>query len=365
MKLLYITNGINGAGGLERVLSIKASYLADHYGYEVTILSLNDQHIDPFYIFSPLIKMVSIPVSGNKLRYFASYKKGIQATVDKVQPDIISVCDDGLKGFFIPKILKTTMPIVYERHVSKEIEMNKHFPLWKKIMINTKWQLMKFLAGTFDKFVVLTAGNTKEWKTLKNLAVIPNPLSFYPTESSTLQNKKVIAVGKQNYQKGYDLLLQSWQIVQEKHPDWQLEIYGKMAPDNHLVELAQDLKIQSSVAFYPPEKHIERKYLDSSVYVMSSRFEGFGMVLIEAMACGLPCVSFDCNFGPSDIICHNEDGLLVENGNIADLSLALTRIMGQQELRKEMGRNAKENVKRFQPGKIVQTWDNLFRELKK
>lgn len=363
MKLLYITNGINGSGGLERVLSIKASYLTDHYGYKVIILSLNEGGDDPFYEFSPKINFRSITVSGNPLQYIRSYRKGIKNIVAQINPDVILVCDDGLKAFFIPSILETKIPIIYERHVSKEIEMNHSFPFWKKALIKAKWQLMGSLAQRFQKFVVLTDGNTKEWENLKNLEVIPNPLSFYPDESSTLQNKKVIAVGKQGFQKGYDRLLPAWKIVQQKYPDWHLEIYGKIAPECKLEELAENLKIEKSVFFFPPEKDIQRKYLDASVYVMSSRFEGFGMVLIEAMACGLPCVSFDCNYGPSDIIQNDEDGLLVVNGDVKGLGEALLKLISQYHLRVKMGKNAKDNVIRFSPETVVRKWDELFKSL--
>lgn len=361
MKLLYITNGINGAGGLERVLSIKASYLGENYGYEVTILSLNEGGNNTFYEFSPKINLVSIPVFGNPFQYMRSYRKGIKDIVAQTDPDIILVCDDGLKAFFIPTILKTTIPIIYERHVSKEIEMNHEFPFWKKALIKAKWQLMESLAGNFQKFVVLTQGNMEEWKTLKNILVIPNPLSFYPEESSSLQNKKVIAVGKQGYQKGYDRLLRSWKTVQEKYPDWHLEIFGKIAPEFKLEELAKEFNLESSVSFHPPEKEIQDKYLDASVFVMSSRFEGFGMVLIEAMACGLPCVSFDCNYGPADIISDGEDGFLVENGNTEALAAALMEVISNKYLREIMGQNAKQNVKRFLPQTIIQQWDDVFK----
>lgn len=363
MKLLYITNGINGAGGLERVLSVKASYLAEHYDYDVTILSLNGNDQHPFYSFSPKIKMISIPVFGNPLRYVRSYKKGIQEMVSSISPNVISVCDDGLKGFFIPMLVASNIPIVYERHVSKEIEMNDDFTFIKKALIQVKWRLMEKLASRFAAFVLLTAGNKKEWLNLNNTLVIPNPLSFYPSASSSLATKKIIAVGKQGYQKGYDRLLTSWKLVAAQHSDWHLEIYGTIAPEFKLQEQAISLGIVNTVHFYPPEKDIVSKYLDASVYVMSSRFEGFGMVLIEAMACGVPCVSFDCNYGPSDIIATGEDGYVVPNGDCVALADCIITLLDDVTLRTTMGKRAKENVQRFLPATVVKEWDVLFKSL--
>ena len=364
MKLLYITNGINGAGGLERVLSVKASYLADHYGYEVTILTLNENHPNSFYTFSSNVKLSSLAVGGNPIKYLKTYIKGIQNFINNLRPDVISVCDDGLKGFFIPTILRNfKIPIIYERHVSKEIEMQSHFPFVKKQIIRAKWKLMEKLGRNFSKFVVLTNGNLNEWRSLDNTTVIANPLSFYPEKSSTLLNKKVIAVGKQGYQKGYDLLLEAWSVVSKKYPDWQLEIYGKKDSIYKLDELASQLNIKKTVAFFDPEKDIEEKYLDASIYVMSSRYEGFGMVLIEAMACGVPCVSFDCNYGPSDIIRSQEDGIVVQSGSTRLLAEALLMLIQDSEKRKVMGTKAKQNVRRFLPENIVKQWDELFKEL--
>ena len=223
---------------------------------------------------------------------------------------------------------------------------------------------MNWLAPYFSSFIVLTNGNVNEWKSLKKTKVIPNPLSFYPEQASTLQNKKVIAVGKQGYQKGYDRLLPAWKKVVEKHPNWHLEIYGAIAPEMKLAAQAQELNIENSVHFYPPEKDIQSKYLDASIYLMPSRFEGFGMVLIEAMACGLPCVAFDCPHGPADIITHGEDGFLIENGNIEQMANAIIQLIEDESLRINMGTTAKKNVKRFLPENVIHQWDELFKNLK-
>lgn len=361
MKLLYITNGITGSGGLERVLSVKCSLLADDRGYELHLLSLNEINKEPFFPFSKNIKIHTVEVGGNPISYFSQYKREIQKVVDEIQPDIISVCDDGLKGFFLPKLIATNAKWIYERHVSKLIEARSGQGVMKNIMVRYKWVLMEKLARYFSRFVVLTEGNKKEWTSLTNMAVIPNPLSFYPVESSLLNQKKIICVGKVSYQKGQDLLVKAWDKVWQKHPDWTMELYGK----NNLDFLNTEKLQHKNIMHFPPEKNIMSKYLDSSIYVMSSRFEGFGMVLIEAMACGVPCVSFNCDYGPSDIILDKEDGLLVDKEDPKDLADKMNILIENREMRQMFGKKAKVNVQRFEQNVIAQQWDELFKTVQK
>lgn len=359
MKLLYITNGINGAGGLERVLAVKASYLADQLGYEVHILSLNEPQPHPFYTFSDKIHFHSCEVKGNPLQYIFSYVKGIKNTVSIIKPDVISVCDDGLKGFFVPLFLGKKVPIIYERHASVQLNFSSH-----SIGFTTKVLhfLMQQLGRTFDVFVVLTNGNLKEWKS-KNVLVIPNPLSFYPDATSELNTKRVIAVGSHSYNKGYDLLLAAWAQVVAIYPDWVLHIYGKYDSDHIFIKLAKQFTIEKNILFSPPVSAIENEYLKSSIMVLSSRSEGFGMVLIEAMACGVPCVAFDCPHGPADIISHEEDGLLVKAQDVNALVASINRLVQDEALRIKMGAHARENVKRYLPEQIMPLWDTLFKKL--
>jgi len=221
---------------------------------------------------------------------------------------------------------------------------------------------MQQLGKRFQAFVLLTQGNTREWPTNK-VKLIPNPLSFYSEQNATLGAKRVIAVGSHSYTKGYDLLLRAWKQVVAKNQTWKLYIYGKIDENQTYLTLAQELGISGAVVFSNPVSAIEQEYLKSSIMVLPSRSEGFGMVLIEAMACGLPCVAFDCPHGPADIITHEVDGLVVPNGNETELAKALFQLMEDDMLRKQMGKQAKVNVKRYLPEVVMPQWDALFKKL--
>ena len=363
MKILYITNQVCGPAGLERVLSIKTRYLIEEYGYDIHILTLNQGDTPLFYDFHPDIIYHDIAAIGNPITYFSAYRKGLRNVVEMCQPDIISVCDDGIKGFFVPKWVSKPCPMIYERHVSQNVEQTTDGQSFvSKFSFTLKKKVMHWGARQYDAFVVLTEDNTAEWD-LENIKVISNPLSFYPEDSSNLDRKVVLAVGRQSFQKGYDRMLQSWKIVQDSHPDWQLHIYGKIDPELQLDAEAKRLGVETSVSFYPPVKNIQDKYQEASIYVMPSRFEGFGMVLIEAMSCGVPVISYDCPCGPADIITENEDGFLIPNGDIAAFAKAIDQLITDQSLRQSMGQKAKKNSKRYLPKHIVPQWHRLFQEL--
>lgn len=346
MKLLYITNGISGGGGLERVLSIKASYFAETLGYDVHIITLNDAK-ETFYPFSSSISIHPIEVSKN-WEYLFSYIHKVNQIVKKIQPDIISVCDDGMKGLYVPLwIQKGKAKIIYERHAS----MILNGASWQKF-----W--MRMGGHLYDKIVVLTNYNLSEWSS-SNLTVIPNPVSFYPQESATLENHRIICVGSLSYNKGYDLLIDAWSKIASQHPSWSVHIYGK-GDASIYQDIINQAGIQKQITFHAPVQDIASIYQQASLLVLPSRSEGFGMVLIEAMACGVPCVAFDCPCGPRDIIQNGENGILVKAQDTAELAQHIEKLINNEQLRKNMGTFAKQTAQQYLMERIAILWKNLF-----
>lgn len=162
-------------------------------------------------------------------------------------------------------------------------------------------------------------------------------------------------------QKGFDRLVSAWRIVSRKHPDWTLSIYGDGMREQ-LQRQVDEEGVASSCLLKHTVQNIVDKYCESSIFVLSSRYEGFGMVIIEAMACGVPPVSFTCPCGPRDIIADGRDGLLVENGDIEGLAEKICYLIEHEDLRRKMGRQARMDVERFRIEHIAEQWKELFEE---
>ncbi len=359
MKLLYITNGITGVGGLERVLSLKSSYLADFYNYEVTILSLNEGGVKPYYDYSQKVKFKSIEVKGGVCSYFKSYFQGIKMTIKQENPDKIIVCDDGLKAFFLP-ILFRKKKFIYERHVSKKIIFQNEMSIRRRALAHIQIFFMNILSRYFEFFIVLNEGNKKEWKYKRNLKVIGNPLSFYPEQSARLNNFRAIAVGKQSFQKNYERMINLWANVTSKHPRWELHIYGKSEPNLNLNGLIKKLYLDKNIFLHNPIKNIQSKYLESSIFLMSSRFEGMPMVMLEAMSCGLPIVSFDSPHGPRELIDDGINGFLIEYKDDEKYIEKIFTLIENKNKRIELGQNSRQKSLDFSIPRTMKKWDKLF-----
>ena len=311
MKIVYCTPSLYIAGGIERVLTTKMNYLADKAGYEVWVILTDGKDKNPYFPLSDKIHIVNLDLNFEELwslsflkKIFVYlkkqriYKKKLKEALYEIRPDI-TVSTLRREINFITSI-KDGSRKVGEMHVNrtnyrnfKANETNALKKIFERI-----W--MKSLVGKLkklDQFVVLTDEDRRNWHELDNVTTIPNPLNVFPTIESNQSARKVIAAGRYCYQKGFDLLLRAWAIVNEKHKDWRLDIYG--AGNNvEYKNLANTLNICQNVGINPPTDNIYAKYADASIFVFSSRFEGFGMALLEAMATKLAVVSFACPCGP-------------------------------------------------------------------
>ncbi|MFD1603136.1 glycosyltransferase family 4 protein [Flavobacterium artemisiae] len=361
MKLLYLVPKIKNAGGVARVISVKANYFAEHFGYEVHILSQNEESEQPFYDFDSRISFHNMILKGNVFQFFSSFKKNVNQKIKEINPDIILVADNGLKAFLIPFIIQSKTPLVFEAHGSKFVEEQvPKADFISKFISKIKYRYKDFSAGRFTKIVALSQESLQEWN-VKNGIVILNPSWIKTDKKAALRNKKVVAIARYSYEKGLDRLLLIWEKVVEKHPDWTLDIYTD--DKKTLTEIVIDLGILSTVHVHDFIKNIEEKYLESSIYAMTSRTEGFPMVLIEAMSFGIPCIAFDCPVGPRTIIKDNENGFLIPDNNFDLYVEKLSVLMSNEEIRIEFGKNGKETSNQFSIEKIMNDWKAFFEQI--
>lgn len=378
IKILFCINSLKNSGGMERVLVNKANYFAKKKDYEISIVTTNQRKDKSFYKLEKNIKLYDLNINYdldiNKgfiqrifpfLKKQKEHKRKLINLLKKENFDIVISlgCEE---TFFLPKI-KDNSKKIREVHFNKDYRkiliesFNKNFLYKLKALIDTKRE--ENLIDNYDEFIVLTEEDKKKWNNPK-VKVIPNSLSFYSEIVSSLKNKKIISVGRLDEQKGYDILIKVWQKIHNKIPEWQIEIYGDGDKKVELQNKIKEYKLEKSFILMGKAKNIQSKYLDSSIYVMSSRYEGFGMVLIEAMVCGLPIVSFDCPCGPKDIIRDRENGYICRFNDLDEMAERILDLANSFDKRKKMGEISRKLSLNYDKNKIMEFWDGVYKNLK-
>lgn len=372
MKIAYYIGSFEAVGGMERVVSLKANWLVAH-GYDIHIISFvgGDK---TFYSLDERIvvhAMRCVPISGNIIKsYFIDSHKAkckLKKIIFEERFDILIVAFPYLEGFI--SSLDDGSKKIYEAHCAKEfseqlIIRSTHNWGIRKLKLLFQKRKESVLYSRFDKFVTLTERDLKGRCMPENGVVIPNPNTFEISERSELDYKRIITVGRYSVEKGYDYLLQAWKVVEQKHPEWQLDFYGADSGYKEKLKIMSETLGLKSVCFHDSTFSIKQEYLKSSIFVMSSITEGFPMVLTEAMSCGIPCVAFDCATGPAEIITHEQDGILVSKvGDYCSLANAVCLLIENGRMRKLMGEKAQRNVARFSMNLVMKQWVKLFNEL--
>lgn len=377
MNILYCVPALYNPGGMERILTEKVNYLANLEGYNLFVFT-TDQDNRPLYF--KLDDRVTVHHSNlNFNQYFSCnflekylgtkkllrlYEQQLQAYIKKNSIDLI-VSLGGKELEFLHR-MKTNSAKICELHFS--IDIRKQFilsrgtnPLFKLIAKYRAWEMIQ-QTKKLDQLVVLTKEDEEKLKlTHQNVTQIYNFSPLVPTEKAPLNQKKIVAVGKLDPQKGFDLLIEACTFI-KNWDGWALEIYGQ-GPDEE--------QLRSQISSHHLEQHIFLKgitqkvaevYNSASFYVLSSRFEGFPMVLLEAISFGLPIVSFDCVTGPNEVV-HNDDcGILVDDGNTEKLGEAIQRLIENRKEREEKSERAFQKSRIFSKDEIMKQWLELFKK---
>lgn len=373
MKIIYCTHSTYNPGGMERVLLNKVTYLSQLPGWEVSVVTTDQHQRPPFYPFPEKVRMTDLGINYSEdnekgawkkitgyLRKRKVHKRKLTALLLKEKPDIV-VSLYPSESSFIPDI-KDGSKKVLELHYCKFFRLQygrKGLLGWiDKLRTRQDEQIVR----RFDKFVVLTNEDRGYWGNLPNIEVIPNAAMHVSDAYSDVMNKRVIAVGRLDYQKGFDRLIQAWQLVQHtgRFTGWKLDIFGQGEWQEMLQQMIGKAGLQDTARLNRPTKQIGEEYVKSDMLVMSSNYEGFPMVMIEAMACGLPVVSFDYKCGPKDIIQTGINGLLVPNGDIQALADAMMKVMEDEAYRKMLSLNARKVVDTYSEQAVMSQWIRLF-----
>lgn len=377
MKIMYVVEAVNLPGGYDRVIIEKANYLAEH-GYDVIIAVSSHALAQPYYPISQKVRLIDLNVNFHSqyghnmvvrayiyMSLMRVYRKLLKKLLYSERPDIV-ITTLGRDIDFITDIDDGSVKIG-ESHIVKEYVRNLHLmeqrgTLYRMIARYWKRKVEK-QTSKLSALVLLTNHDADSWVGFTKTIVIPNSLPFYPQQASSCENKQVIFVGRFNEQKGLEYLIETWEKVHRRHSDWSLHMYGEGEQELKLRQLIQKASLENVVIVHQPTKYIMDKYLESSIFLLTSRFEGLPMVLIEAFACGLPIVSFNCPWGPADIIKDGEDGFLVEYLNTDEAAQRVCQLIEDPELRKKMGAKARVNVQRYKREVIMRQWIDLFNSL--
>ena len=378
MKIVYVYSTLAATGGTERMISEKANYLSEQFGYDTTIIScFQSPNENNFFQLSNKVKQINLGIP-----YFSQYKykypkrlwvkwkmnwllkKSISETVKKVDPDILFGVSR-FKANYICTIRCRAKKIIecHEiRYNTKYDASEKHSFLARIFLRIYSFYYFHTIEQNADAVITLTENDKKLWKGAKRVEVIPNFSAMSISKISDCTTKRVIAVGRLTWEKGFERLIEAWGTISSKHTDWYLDIYGRGRMYDTLITLAKSYNA-NNLKIHAPSSNISQEYANSSICAVTSYFEGFSLVILEAMRHGLPCVAFDCPFGPGSIIEDKKNGFLVEDGNMSLFADSLCKLIENESLRKEFGTSANERAKHFDIDTIMNQWRILLERL--
>lgn len=373
MKLIYHINSLCNPGGMERVVLNKATWFVRH-GYEVEIVTTDQSGKPTFYEFPKEVKLVDLGINysedrgKNVFAHILSYLKKRRIHRNRLteylmaaKADIVDTLYPG-ESSFIPDIKDGSIKVI-ELHQSRFFHRQYANKGIKGVIDRMREMADVRMVSRFDKFVVLTEEDRRYWGNLVNIVTIPNAAIVPAGHISDGSAKRVIAAGRLDYQKGFDRLIQAWKVVCDKCEDRTLDIYGQGEWKDMLQSMIDSCGLGGRCRLMGTTGDIWSEYESSSIFVMSSHYEGLPMVMIEAMSCGLPAVSFDFKCGPKDVIMDGVNGLIVPDGNIQGLAEALLRMIEDEDARRAMSAEAIKVADKYDEETIMHKWQDCYRSI--
>ena len=359
MKIVFVFDDCMRQGGVERVIHTLSNYFVSKFNYSVEIINYNKKTEVDCYKYDENIKITNLEIfKKNKnpaLKYLAKRNgiKELKRYLLENEYDVI------LSMAAVTNILLARMSKgIKARIIGTEHTQYHGHSL--KTRIRRKLYYKKL-----DELVVLTDEDYERYKKyfgkILKIGKIYNPISEkFKFNRYNSESKKILTAGRLSYIKGFDMLIKAMPKVIERYPEWKLEIIGEGSEQKALENEIKKEKMENSICIKGFVNNLEEVMDEFSFFVMSSRNEGFGMVLTEAQAKGLPTVSFDCKTGPGEIINNEKDGILVEAENVEKLSDSIIKMIEKDKGRIEMSKNAVENSRRFSIDKICAQWKELL-----
>lgn len=363
MRLLYCINSLISSGGTERVLTTKLNWLAENNAADVWVVTLQEEQ-QPFFTLSSKVNRIMLPVTAGDKH---GYNNELSKVLFEIKPDI-TIHVSGMSSEILPKLNDGSIKVM-EFHYTKNFLVNFvkgiHKIRFRSLhLLKMRWLQWRLAqnAKQYNKLVGLTQRDVTLWGNPKNMTYIYNPLSFRTEKKSTCLNKRIIAVGSFTPAKGMDQLLHAFGKIAHKHTEWLLDIYGSGQDYDLLLHLINKYNLINQARLHKPCADIAEKLTDSAIYAFPSRSDGFGLVITEAMECGLPTVAMNCECGPREILTP-KTGIVVPDKDIDAFAHALETLMNDEDLRCRMGQAAQADVKRFYPENIMPQWLDLFNSL--
>lgn len=356
MRVLFLGGNFNNTGGTERVGSLVANGLSEA-GYEIVLASMSGGD-KPFFPLNKEIKVTSLFNSpGRTLYRTPSLIYKIRKLLKSEKIDVLIVVETMSVLFTLPAVIGLPVKHICWEHFNFKSDLGKKGR-----------RLARQLAARYcDSVVTLTERDKEYWlagtQHKNQITAIPNPCPFPVQDNAYPEHSKIIlAVGRLVNIKGYDFLLQAWLKVIKYAPDWQLKIVGEGEERASLSQFIADNNLADSVELVGNTDNVQKYYEQAAIFCLSSRFEGFPMVLLETLSFGLPVVSFDCDTGPAEIL-DGTGSKLVKPNDTDLLADGLNELIADIDLREDISKKSKEKAKQYQSEKIIETWVELLEEV--